>query len=108
ESWTHGDERVTQLVARISRHGPLLRERVQPRPAVRKIRECVDVLNNALFLVVGLFNEEAIVLNGLGLGRNLCDRKEARGEQQQGEQSNSRHKRGGRSVSETEDQIVIL
>ena len=61
---------------------PLLRERVQPRPAALGTGEGADMLDHAERLVVGLFDEEAVVANGRGVLR--ADR---RGDKERAEQT---------------------
>ena len=56
--------------------GPLLREGVDPVAGVAEPLERVDVLHDAVFLVVRLLDEEGVVLEGAFGG----DRGERRGQ----------------------------
>jgi len=65
----HANRSHTELVLDTA-DGPLLGKAVSP-VAVGQPHESVDVLHNAGFLVVCLFDQKAVVRNGLGLLRFL-------------------------------------
>ena len=58
-----------ELVAHAA-HGPFLREAVGPGFGVPEAGEALNVLDHAGLLVVCLFSEEAVVLNGANLRRS--------------------------------------
>ena len=62
-------EHVAELVALVARNRPLLGEGINPVLAIPETGEAGDVLYYAEILVVGFFNEKAIVLNAGLFGR---------------------------------------
>ena len=62
-------ERVAELVTLVARNRPLLGEGINPVLAIPETGEAGDVLYYAEILVVGFFNEKAIVLNAGLFGR---------------------------------------
>ena len=56
-----------ELVAHV-RNGPLLREGVDPAPGLEAAKKLLDVLDDAELLVVGLFDQKAVVLDRARFG----------------------------------------
>ena len=48
----------------VSADRPFIGLGVDPVAAIGEPLECADVLNDAVFLVIGFFDQEAVVLNG--------------------------------------------
>ena len=96
-------EREAELMALVG-HGPLLGEGGDPVPALAVAHEGGDVLDDARFLVVGLLQQEGVVLDGLsprgilgpeGQGGQQEHRCEAKGE---GSHGISRYEGRGHSL----------
>ena len=62
-------QRIAKLVTGIAWHRPFLSEGVNPVLTVPETSKRGNVLYHTETLVVGLFNQEAVVLNGGRIGR---------------------------------------